>query len=416
MDLHPVGLAELIDDQGDDAHDEKSGDEEELIEEKISGLELRGRHEADEDGKERRQDAHRGGEPDPFFLIRHSVGPRNVGLAVAELDSGDEHQDIHHEVALRRQGAEDPVRGAKAWHAEEYERGDADDDRLEEQEVSGHPMLVEVLEDGGKVAVDRRGIESLDGADDPGVDFGDRADDEKHAHNGEDPFEAVMREERFERLHEARDEADLFFGDDDGDRKRAQHEDREGDDGGKGDRTGVVLLRVDDVGSVDRGHFQAGEREEHPCEKNEVAQLSGVRDDRLGGEGNLQRLAAGDVSDAQQYDENTGKDRADDHADRGEPARGFDAQIVQKGHTPEGGEDHPQNELFVFGQRRVDDVGDGGGDEGQDNGIPREVVGPLHPYGQKSPAVAKSLADPDVDSPSLGPAGRKLGRYESAGN
>ena len=111
-----MGLAELVDDQRDRAHEDHSDDQERLIEKKASHVELARRDEGDRKGKDRSDDPGDAGDPHPRIAKRHSISALHLRFFIPEANGCDEHQDIHHQVGLGAQRRQDPEGAAQRGH------------------------------------------------------------------------------------------------------------------------------------------------------------------------------------------------------------------------------------------------------------------------------------------------------------
>jgi hypothetical protein len=141
----PARVSIAKDQEGNEAHDHIANNEKPFEEKKRANFELGWGDEADEKSEGGAESAHGSDKPDAGHFVGDSVGSDDVRAAVAELDRSQEHQYVHDEIELSRNGAQDPKGAARRWHEEEDEGGDRHDDALKEEKIGWHAMAVELL-------------------------------------------------------------------------------------------------------------------------------------------------------------------------------------------------------------------------------------------------------------------------------
>ncbi len=170
----------------------------------------------------------------------------------------------------------------------------------------------------------------------------------------------------------------------------------------------VALLVLQGLAGVEAGHLHAGEQQDDAAEEGHVPQRD-LGHQRAGREGDLGGVAAQQERRPEHHDEQRRQDRPGDGADGADHRRR--AHPAQRGgrRAPEDDEHDDQQVGPVVGQRRVDRVRRGRGDERQHGGEPGDVLGVVAPHREEAGAPAEGFLHPRVHPALAREGGAELG-------
>ena len=96
--LFPVGFAEVVNAEREEAEDERGADEETLEGDEFARIELGGGEKADDAAKGGAEDAEKRDDPDAERAKGDFVEAGSGWMGVAEDEGGDEHHHIHNHI------------------------------------------------------------------------------------------------------------------------------------------------------------------------------------------------------------------------------------------------------------------------------------------------------------------------------
>ena len=176
----------------DQGHEENASDQKSFIKNKAAHFELAWRNKSHKESKDGAKSAERPNEPNSVFFVGNPIRARDIWVAVTEFDCGKKHQDIHHQVQLHRDGAQNPKGAARVRHKEKHKAGNSDDETLKKEEMGRHAMFVQFLKKWGEIAVFRGRVHRAKGTDDPCVEFADGSQNDHHSERDNEPAEMEM--------------------------------------------------------------------------------------------------------------------------------------------------------------------------------------------------------------------------------
>ena len=166
------------------------------------GRDLARRYEAEDEGEGDREEAGTAEQPDAGVAARDPVGAVAVGVGVAEPDHRDEDQRVHDAEHLGGERAQDPVGAVDPGDEQEGGAERGGEDCLEDDHRDGDAASVLAAPDLGEEAIAGRALHPFGGADHPGRDKRDRADEEEDRGRAGEPGDVELSVEVGEGLDE----------------------------------------------------------------------------------------------------------------------------------------------------------------------------------------------------------------------
>ena len=422
------------DDDRDGQEYDRARDDQPRIERRAAYRQLRRREERYGECEQHGEESAAADTPHPGVASRHAVAAGQVGLRIAQADACGVHHHVHNQVEPDGEGAQQEKGDAYVFHHDVQRREHRDDAALDHQDVDLDAVLVGLFHKFGQLALFGRPEQAPAGARYPRHHARQDAESDQQAHDVREPADAVVLEYDVERREQSRLEVDLVVRRNDGYGQRAEREKPEGDQRGQEHGFRKLFLRLFELGSVHRVHFDAGEKQQDTRQERDVAHARDVRE--KAGVRVLRRVGAYDLRNARrdvfERDFITAGDprqrhRHDHHARKHRPDQESLARQAGSGRrAPQG---HPRGRPIHDDRKQSDEnavlregghpdhVGDRRRGESQHGGIPYHVLNPLEEDRREPHVRIESLFDPRIDAAAPGGEGAaQLGPDQRGGD
>ena len=333
-------------------------------------------------------------------------------MPLAEVDGGDEHQQVHDQVDLRRHHAEDPV-GARDRRDQRVEQRDDGRHRtLDDEDVDRDLVLVLRLEERRQIPLTPSDQQQpLRRARQPGQHPARRRAHERDRDDRDQLLQVEVAEEGVEGLHHARGQAQLVGRDHPADRQRRQDEDHQHEPAGEEHRARKLTLGLPQRPHVDRVHLHPRVREEVVDDQHQARDPRPLRDQVVGVHRRRRRVALQQVHHAEDHQNRARDQRPDQQPARRQlrdPAR--PATRRHEHPEPEHDHDHDPGVDAVVGEVGVEHVRERARHEPEQRRIVEDRHRELAPHRQQTPLRRQPLAHPAKHA--TRPARRQLRRHQ----
>src|SRR5579862_6202482 len=261
---------------------------------------------------------------------RGSVATRVLRFPPSQVARGDEHQDVHDQVDLCRQGGEYPVGARDCRHHGVEHTDHRDDESLRDQDVKLDAVGVELLKVRRQVAALARDVQQAGGgAGEPVEQAAQGGDGQPDSDDRCQHVQPEVVEQALERLHHTRGEADVARGNGDRDRERGEDEDKQDQHHGEECCSGEFARGVAQLIDVDGVDLDPGIEEEAVDDQDDAGQTvpgweQMVRAERRGRGVSLQEIDRRQHNEKQAGDQRPDEDPVGGQAASGEHAAARD--------------------------------------------------------------------------------------------